>query len=426
MTTDIDPTVQDRPTRWVLASFAAAAGLVHLVMAPSHLGASAVEGGGFLAAAWVQLALAVALVARPTRWVLGAAVAVSLGLVAVWALSRTGGLPFGAHAHHPEVVSFVDGSCVAFELVLAALAALQLVRPGSLRFRGGAFAAVVPLTVFAVASAAIASPQARDHSVHAHGDHGADSPAAEGHGTGGEHAGHHRGEDPAGTETGDDAGAGDESGLAELIAGHDDPPPVELDAAAQTELATQLAVTAELVVEYPTLGEAEAKGANRTGPFLPGQGTHVMPPGFVLNTDGLMDPQDVRSPLLVFDGIDDDAPLAGFMYYVAGEEEPEGFVGDNDHWHFHTRVCMVERADGSIDTPFGAEDEDVTEEMCDAVGGDLLPTTGWMVHVWTVPGYTSDRGLFSAVNTAITCPDGSFRTIPWGEVGDRPSFCRNP
>jgi len=49
-TTDVGTTAavpgDDGPTRWVLASFSAGAGLVHLVMAPSHLATSAVEGGG--------------------------------------------------------------------------------------------------------------------------------------------------------------------------------------------------------------------------------------------------------------------------------------------------------------------------------------------------------------------------------------------
>ena len=408
--TDVDPPADDGPTRWVLASFSAGAGIVHVVMAPSHFGASAVEGTGFLVAAWLQLALAVGLVVRPTRRVLVAAVAVNVGLVALWALSRTGGLPFGTHAHHPETVSLVDGTCVAFELLLIALLALRLWRPGALRLRDGLSAGIVPLAVFVVASAAIASPQARDHSAHSHGGHGVDT-GHEGH-SAAEHAAHAADAEGAVAPPGD----GHE---------HDDPPPVELDPATQAALTAQLVATAQLVEEYPTIAAAEAKGAHRTGPFLPGQGTHVMPAGYRPDTDGVMDEGDVLVPMLVFDGTAADAPLAGFMYYVQGEEEPEGFVGPNDHWHRHTQVCMVTQPDGTIDTPFGAEDDRLTPEVCAGVGGELLTITGWMVHVWTVPGYESEDGVFSPSNTRVTCPDGTFDQIPWRDVGDRATFCRD-
>ncbi|MGH9004905.1 MAG: hypothetical protein ACRDYV_17420, partial [Acidimicrobiia bacterium] len=78
-----------------LASFTAAAGLIHLVMTPSHIGESALEGAGFLVAAWVQLGLAIAVVraATPRRGLLGLVVAANLALIGLWAVSRTVGLP---------------------------------------------------------------------------------------------------------------------------------------------------------------------------------------------------------------------------------------------------------------------------------------------------------------------------------------------
>ena len=395
--------------RWILASFSAAAGIVHVVMAPSHMGASKLEGGGFLLSAWLQLALAVGIVARPGRWMLRAVVLVNLGLIGLWAVSRTSGLPFGAHADHPESISFVDGSCVAFEVLLVALAALWLVRPGAIGFKGGAFAVGVPLAAFAVASAAIASPQARDHSAHSHGGHaGAEAAGAHGHGADGEPA--------------------DDNGLALLENGHQHGTgSVEkLDAATQAELAAQLVRTAELVERFPTVGVAKAQGARQTGPFTPGLGTHFLPPDFQVNDDGVMDDEDLLLPILIFDGSEPDAPIAGFMYYMMGSDVPEGFAGDNDYWHYHTNTCMITNPDGTVDTPYGADDTSITEEMCDEIGGEMLQTTGYMVHVWTVPGYESDRGVFGDINPKITCPDGTYFQIPWSEVGMRDTFCRNP
>ena len=35
-----------------------------------------------------------------------------------------------------------------------------------------------------------------------------------------------------------------------------------------------------------------------------------------------------------------------------------------------------------------------------------------MVHVWTVPGYESPQGVFSELNPKMTCPDGTYFTVP--------------
>jgi hypothetical protein len=104
--------------------------------------------------------------------------------------------------------------------------------------------------------------------------------------------------------------------------------------------------------------------------------------------------------------------------------EPEGFAGDLDRWHFHTSVCIVYTEDG-IETPFGADLTGVTSQMCAAKGGTLIDFTGYMVHVWTVPGYESELGTFSDLNPRITCPDGTYHRIPIAEVGDADSTCRD-
>lgn len=193
-------------------------------------------------------------------------------------------------------------------------------------------------------------------------------------------------------------------------------------------LAGQLAVTVELVEKYPTIAHAEAAGWRRAGPFAPGLGTHYRSPDFHLNADGQMDSrEDLLSPMLVYDGLDPDAALAGFMYLAYGTEgEPEGFAGPNDHWHYHESVCIVTGSDGTMETPFGADLEGVTEEMCTDVGGSFLPFSGYMVHVWNVPGYESPDGMFTEVNPKITCPDGTYHRIPTEDLGMKNSVCRHP
>jgi hypothetical protein len=72
-------------------------------------------------------------------------------------------------------------------------------------------------------------------------------------------------------------------------------------------------------------------------------------------------------------------------------------------------------------------DADVTREMCDQYeGSSFMEVTGYMVHVWTVPGYESARGTFSEINPAITCPDGTYYRIPLEKIGYKTTTCKNP
>jgi hypothetical protein len=389
----------------VLACLSAGAGVIHLVMAPSHMGESAVEGAGFLAAGWLQVGLAVALVRRdpPRRALLWSAAAVNAVLIALWLVSRTAGLPMGAHAGHAARVSFVDATAVAFEVVvvLGALALLWRPKTAAGARAGGSVALAVPLVVVALTSAAIASPSARNHAAGEHGTHGTEHD----HGT---------------------TAPVDDRGLSLLKNGHDHgaAPAVELDEATQAELDDQLDVARTLIDQYPTVAAAEAAGYDRVGPFLPGLGAHFIPPNGDY-VDGAVTESELVSPLLVFDGTEPDARLAGFMYVAVNQgTEPEGFAGPNDHWHYHENVCLVDRPDGGFDTPFVA-DQDVTEEMCTTIGGRFAPLIQHMVHVWVVPGYESSEGLFSDVNPALDCPDGTYYQVSWREMGTRDSACQN-
>jgi hypothetical protein len=395
-------------------------------MAPSHLGESAFEGAGFLIAGWIQLALAAVLVVRPARWAFAAAVGTSLALIAAWAVSRTAGLPFGEHSGHAEVVTAVDGIAVGLEAATVLLAVLALVAPRLPVLRSAGVAIFGVLAALVLTTAAIASPAARDHASGAHGDHG----EAAGTDGGAAAADHHGEAEPvAAAEHGHDAtAAADDRGFSALSNGHQHERGVEpLTSEEMVGLANQLAATTALMTQFPTIADAEAAGWTRAGPFSPGLGVHYRGPGFALNPDGDMDPEDLQAPMLIYDGLGADANLAGFMYLAYGTTgEPEGFIGPNDHWHYHEHVCMVTRPDGTIDTPFGADLPGVTAEMCAGVGGVWIDFTGYMVHVWNVPGYESPDGMFTELNPALTCPDGTYYQIEIEEVGTRDSTCLNP
>src|SRR5688500_5166197 len=91
---------EHRPTtgpfvRWSLAALSVAAAAIQLGFAPAHLDQGWAHGGSFLALGWFQLVWAALVVARPRRWVLTLGALVNLVVIAVWAVSRTSGLPFG-------------------------------------------------------------------------------------------------------------------------------------------------------------------------------------------------------------------------------------------------------------------------------------------------------------------------------------------
>ena len=393
------------PGRMLLAILSGAAGVIHLAMVPSHADVSWAEGVGFAVAGWLQLVVAVLVLTRPSRALLRIAIVANLAFIGAWVMSRTAGLPFGDHAWHAETAGFVDVSTVGIEAALILAAGLLLMRPGLGRGWDRSrlsLAAIVPIGVVALASGALASPGARDHAGGSHGDH-----AAAGHMAAGGHA----------------HGGKDDKGLSELTNGHQhDSGAVELDNATQAQLAAQLAGTQDLVERYPTLADAEAAGYRRAGPFSPGLGTHMINFGQFVS-DGVMDADGIGKAALIYDGLAPDSPIAGFMYYVMGDAAPEGFVGPNDHWHYHTNTCVVFTANG-IEAPLGADVASVTKEQCDRYGGNLLEVTGYMVHVWTVPGYESEEGVFSEINPKISCPDGTYYRKSIDELGFSPTMCK--
>lgn len=414
---DPPATADERPERghWVLAALLVGAGAIHLAMAPSHLAESTVLGTLFLLSGVVQVGLGLAILDRPTRGLLWAALVVSGACIGAWALSRTVGLPLAGHAGEVEDATVVDGACVVLELVTAIVAALVLraERRGAF-LRSTTVAVMVCVGSLAIMTSALAAPSARDHA-HADGeDHAHDEADAHPH------------------------AAEDDLGFAALANGqmgaHTHPGDATADAATDPEispedaatLAGQLALTAPLVQAYPTLADAEAAGYTQAGPFSPGLGVHYSPPldRMAFDTDGVIGAADVAGAQLIYDGIDPDAALAGFMFMAYQETEPEGFAGPLDRWHFHTAVCMRYGPSG-VETPFGADLSDVTDEMCEAADGRMLDFTGYMVHAWTVPGYESSLGTFSDLNPKITCPDGTYHTIPTREIGSAQTTCRN-
>jgi hypothetical protein len=130
----------------------AAAG-VHAAMAPPHVGEQAVFGLFFLASATFQVAWAGGLVLGISRRTVALGAAANVAFVALWAVTRSVGVP-GLMAR-PEPVGPWDVACVAWELVVVVMC-LRLLGSDRLprrlapwhRWDGG-------VTAFAVGSAAV-------------------------------------------------------------------------------------------------------------------------------------------------------------------------------------------------------------------------------------------------------------------------------
>jgi hypothetical protein len=209
---------------------------------------------------------------------------------------------------------------------------------------------------------------------------------------------------------------GNDKGWAKVEngSGHHMAPDVPLaliPAATRVEMLRQLALTLDVVKKFPTVKAAEAAGYRRAGPFIPGLGTHYI--GGRTSRTGTLTDADILAPsTIIFDGTAPDSPIAGFMYMSRAASratpEPEGFAGPNDKWHYHTGVCTREGANGVTEI-FGF-DGSITEADCRKSGGEFAAATQYMLHVWTVPGYSSPLGVYSHANPALTCPDGTYHT----------------
>ena len=219
--------------------------------------------------------------------------------------------------------------------------------------------------------------------------------------------------------------AADDGGLGMLRNGHHEAMQyAPLSAEDQAALDPILAASRTVSERYPTLGDAIDAGFTRSGPYAPGLGIHYSAPWIAqaLNPDGTMSEDDATHPMIViFDGTERSAKVAGFMYYSVAGDQPQGFPGGNDTWHYHTNTCIVRTADG-INAPLGA-DTDVDPARCAELGGATMAKTQWMVHVWSVPGYAVDEangGVFAEVNPKLTCADGSYHMVGVDEMPNRP------
>lgn len=216
----------------------------------------------------------------------------------------------------------------------------------------------------------------------------------------------------------------DDRGFSKLENGMQHGPsfPEAISKADRGELARQLTLAREVALSLPTVADAEAAGLHRAGPFTPGLGAHYINYGNAGgDADGVMSDDDIRKPIAwIYDGTHPDSRVSG-LFYSRSMKDGVGFAGPNDIWHVHKDICLVSTPTG-FDTPLGA-DHSTTKKECDAIKGNLIKQTGYLLHVWVVPGYESPEGVWAHVTSAVTCDDGSFDNIDVTKIGTKTTTC---
>jgi hypothetical protein len=116
-----------------IAALSAAAAAIHASVARPHFGESKLFGLLFLIAAVGQAVWAVLALRHPSRALLLCGATANAGIVAVWVLSRTTGVPLGPEPWTPEAVQPLDVVATLCELAIVGFALALLRRETTFR-----------------------------------------------------------------------------------------------------------------------------------------------------------------------------------------------------------------------------------------------------------------------------------------------------
>lgn len=154
------------------------------------------------------------------------------------------------------------------------------------------------------------------------------------------------------------------------------------------ELAAQLALATEAVPKFATIEDAAAAGYVEISPVVDGIGSHWTKWSLV---DQPFDPQAPSQLLFEEIKAGHGPELVALSYWIRSPEAPEGFVGEEDHWHRHLGMCFI---DGWLKVDNRSERSSCEGDWVN--GSDL-----WMLHAWVVPGMENQVGVFHNVNPRL-------------------------
>jgi hypothetical protein len=344
--------------RRAAALCSAAAAAIHFGVTSEHFHEWWLYGAFFLVLAAYQLWWAAIAWQAPSRREVAAGAAVNTGVLALWWLTRTSGLPFGPDAGHAEPFGTADVLCSLLEAAVVAVAVLVLVGSPVLErgvpgWRGTALVAAVAALALAGTGVALAAPGESADAME--GMDGADATHTAGSGDMGSGGG--SGAMGSGTMT-----DGERHQMSDL-------PTVDGATAAQTAAARTLLTSTEAdTAKYRTITAAERAGfllapalkrwhANHPSATAatPIKELHVANPAY--RADGkVADPTAPETLIYSQRGTARTWTLIGVMYVAPNGQPGPDLAGPYTRWHYH----------------------DTTD------AGRPEPKTGYMMHVWFV------------------------------------------
>jgi plastocyanin len=94
-----------------------------------------------------------------------------------------------------------------------------------------------------------------------------------------------------------------------------------------------------------------------------------------------------------------------------GDDHVKGFTGPLDNWHTHYHTCLGLNATAIL-----------ARAACEAGGGTYVEKYGWMIHVYAVPAFDNQAGVFAMWNPAIwPLVDAATLRRPGGDIVGRES-----
>lgn len=366
-----------------LASLGAA--VIHFAFAPDHMSQSTSHGLFFMAIAWFGVAWAVGLVlGKPSRAWFVAGVAVNLGIIAVWVVSRTVGI-----SGQVEAVGFPDALATVLEgvVVLGSLAyiATRVPRLAVREVSGAAFIGASAVAVVALVTASMVPALGGGH------NHGHEAAATTATGTSAHDAGSHDAGGQTQSVSATTAPAAHDH-TASVVAPkpYDPTKPIDLSGTPgvtpqqQTQAENLIRVTLDRLPKlWSDPAVAIAAGFRSIGDG--GTGIEHFVNEKFMNDNVMLDPDQPES--LVWDTTGGGRKLVAAMYMankgMTLDQVPD-IGGPLTQWHVHTNLCY--NAQGHV--------AGITNSNGDCPAGLVKPEAVPMIHVWL----TSNKcGPFAAL-----------------------------
>jgi hypothetical protein len=364
-----------------LAALSVGAAAVHFAVTFEHFAEYTLYGIFFLVISWAQMIWPAVLLWRPSRIWLSLGIAGNALVIAVYAASRTVGLPFGPDLHHAEPVGALDVVSCVLEFALIAVCVALLWRPSVLdrpaaRRGAGARAA----TLVAVPAAVIAATTA----VMTPSWSGPEGPAGMASGTSSSAMSSPSSVNPGMGDMGSTDGQPDMR-----MYGSTAPP-----TAAQVLAAAQLIKQTDASLKRYTNVQA-AFAADYTYVLKTNGEEHLLYDGDNPSYQGL-NPQDPSSLVYAINVPNHPPILLGAMYIMGGRQNGPQIGGGLTRWHSHLVTCVSGR---QTIAGFGVQLRDGCNP---ATWHDRY--TAQMLHVWVVPypgGVFSDDLSAAATHSAV-------------------------